>query len=64
MEPKKSVITNSIIISRPGETIFYQDEEEDQMFYVTMNGYLLIPIETPIEEISRIIKEHNERKEH
>ena len=64
MGTKKSAIMNSIIVCRQGETILDQSKESNQLYYVTMNGYLLVPIETPIDEISKMIKEHTERQEH
>lgn len=46
-----------------GETLFEASKKDDGAFIVNLNGYFVIPIETPIEEIKDMQKKYKEEKE-
>jgi len=55
---RKSSITDSFIIQRANDkTLFHESSKGDSTMYVNLNRYMVLPLETPIEDIKKIIDE-------
>jgi len=64
--PKTSKINDCYIKTRnhQTDTLFYQSSIDDDAFYVNLESYLIIPIETPLNEIAEMQKQHKKSKEY